>query len=109
MKQGDIVTISFPYTNLKIAKKRPALVVSNENFHKSNDLLLVGISTKPGPLSHSIKISNKSLSEGRLLKESYVKFTNVMSFEKRLVLKKIGRLSPETVSKVYQKFNSLVS
>jgi len=36
--QGDIVLLPFPYSDLTGSKQRPALIISNEKFNKTNPL-----------------------------------------------------------------------
>jgi len=40
-QQGDIVTVDFPFTDISQTKRRPALVVSNEQVNETGDYLLV--------------------------------------------------------------------
>jgi len=39
--QGDIVVVSFPFTDISQTKKRPALVLSNHLVNQTGDYLLV--------------------------------------------------------------------
>ncbi len=45
-KQGDIVSVTFPFTNAREFRKRPALVISNEKVNQTGDYLLVQITSK---------------------------------------------------------------
>ena len=42
-KQGDIVSVNFPFTDIRITKKRPALIISNEKVNNTGDYLLAQI------------------------------------------------------------------
>jgi len=44
-KQGDIVTVNFPFSDLTNTKKRPALVVSKSKVNNTGDYLLVQITS----------------------------------------------------------------
>ncbi len=33
-KFGDVVLVSFPFTNLKATKKRPAVIISNQSYQQ---------------------------------------------------------------------------
>jgi mRNA interferase MazF len=45
-KKGDTVVIPVPFTDNRITKKRPAVVLSNEDVHNINDVLIVQITSK---------------------------------------------------------------
>ncbi|MEY3418047.1 MAG: hypothetical protein RL060_2159 [Bacteroidota bacterium] len=54
-KQGDIVVVSFPFTDGSTFKKRPALIISNSTINKTGDYLLVQITSKINTDTLSIK------------------------------------------------------
>ena len=45
-QQGDVVSVSFPFTNLSNSKLRPALVISNNLVTNTGDLIIVMITSK---------------------------------------------------------------
>jgi mRNA interferase MazF len=46
-KRGDIVLVSFPFTDLSSSKRRPALVVSPDSFNEAmQDLVLAAITSQ---------------------------------------------------------------
>ncbi len=46
-KRGDIVLVSFPFTDLSSSKRRPALVVSPDSFNQTlQDIVLAAITSQ---------------------------------------------------------------
>jgi mRNA interferase MazF len=45
--QGDIVLVSFPFSDLSANKLRPAIVVSNAVVNKTSDVILAAITSTP--------------------------------------------------------------
>lgn len=109
MTRGDIIIINFPFTSFKESKVRPALVISNEKFNKGKNVILFAISTQKGNDLYSLEIKQKDLSLGKLLKESYIRFNNILSIEKKLVLKKVGHLKKEKLTVVSEKFLEFIT
>lgn len=101
MKQGDIVLTNFPFNSFTASKIGPALIVSNDNFNRSIDMILVSISTKEN--EYSYPLDQVDLFEGKLHKKSYVKFSNIFSFEKRLLIKKVASLKKDALKNIIEK------
>ncbi len=98
MKQGDIVTIAFPFSDLTEKKLRPALVISNSSYNRHKNVVLAGIYGKKYPLA--IPITNTDLVRKKLQKESFISLQNIFSVEKALVGKTIDSLTRKTLSSV---------
>ncbi len=103
MQQGDIVLIHFPFTDFQASKLRPALIISNIVFNRYANFVLLPISTKIGPKSYSIPLTSLDLKEGKLLKKSYIRFSSIMSIEKRLIIKKVATLDEAKILLVREK------
>lgn len=105
MKQGDIVIINFPFTNFAESKIRPAVIISNETFNSGKNVILSAISTKQGSEIYSTTLKNSDLNTGQLNKDSYIKFSNILSIEKHLILKKVAELNEVKRNSIYKKIN----
>ena len=108
MKQWDIVIINFPFTNLEDSKIRPALIISNNHFNKMKNVLLLAISTQQWDKSFSIPINQLDILDWNLNKESFIRIQNILSLEKRLVIKKVAKVSQKKMTLLKNKFISYI-
>ena len=92
MKQGDIVMIEFPFSDVSEKKLRPAVVLSNERYNGYANVFLAGIYGKKQPLS--VRLTNADLVKKRLRKISYASMQNVFSAQKSLIKYTIDALPP---------------
>jgi mRNA interferase MazF len=109
-KRGDIVLVSFPFTDLTSAKRRPALVVSPDIFNGLNeDLILLAVTSQLNSFSYSISVLPGDCEEGALPKESMVKLTKVFTLSSALVVKRLCRLGDRQMNAVLAGLRSLYS
>jgi mRNA interferase MazF len=89
---GDIVLVPFPFTDQSAIKKRPAVVVSSDSYSVYRpDLVIMAITSRPGPRVAFGEASITEWKKAGLLKPGIVK-PIVTTVEKKLVLKRLGRL-----------------
>ena len=101
VKQKDIVLIPYPFSDLEGAKIRPALVVSNDALNKkSDDCILVPLTTIIKDKPYSILISQGDLSSGKLIRDSRIRFDKIFNVEKELIKKIIGKLDDAAFERV---------
>ena len=109
VNQKDLVLISFPFSDLKERKVRPALVISNNNFNSSSeDCLMVPLTGVIKDVPYSVLVSQKDLNSGKLIKDSRIRVDKIFSVEKNQVFKKIAIINDSTFKKVKKEFSSLV-
>ena len=108
-KQGEILLVPFPYTNLSHIKQRPALVISkNEYNEKKPDLIICGITSQIKEGTEDIIITTQDLEQGNLPKISLIKIDKIFTIEKDQVRKSIGKINTKTWEKVKQEFYKLI-
>jgi len=101
-KKWDIILVPFPFTNLKSVKKRPALVISPEEYNQGPDLIIMFITSnlssfgRPG--DHKIVEWNKS----GLPKPSMVRM-KFATIEKSIIQKKLGQMAKSDQLKINDK------
>ena len=94
-KRGDIVLVTFPFTDLSSSKRRPALVVSPDSFNElMQDLVLAGITSQLAD-DGSLTIDREDCVNGHLPKKSIVKPAKLFTMHSSLVLKTICTLRRE--------------
>jgi len=94
-KFGDVVLVPFPFTDQTASKRRPAVVVSSDAYHRDRpDVIVVAITSRIAQTAVSVgDVLIEYWREAGLLKASLIKpvFTTV---EQRLILRKLGALQP---------------
>ena len=92
-RQGDIVLVSFPFTDLTSSKRRPALVLSPDSFNATGrDLVLAAITSHITDDPNAVRLRRGDFAEGGLPKASMVKTTKLFTMHSTLVVKWIGAL-----------------
>jgi len=99
---GDVVLINFPFTDLTGIKQRPVVVISQTWFNKrSTDIIVAAITSKLPTrylASDCVLSATEQLAAG-LPKRSMVRLGKIVTLDKRLIRKKLGTISPETLAK----------
>ncbi len=103
MKQGDIIIVKFPYSNMHDYKTRPAIIVSNDQLNQTQDYWLCPITTQPH--YESIPLEG-SITEGKLDKKSYAKTNTITTIEQSNIHKRIGAISKEKLSEIIEAIKS---
>lgn len=93
-EQWEIVLVPFPFTDLSGAKKRPALIASNNRFNQAHDdLVCCLITSKIVPEPGCPMVLPGDLKHGSLPFESKIKPYRLFTVEKMLVIKSLGQLN----------------
>ena len=96
----DIVLVPFPFTDLTTSKKRPALVVSPDNYNSGPDVVIAFITsqlkTPPRPGDHPIT----DWQACGLPKPSQLRM-KLATISRHIVIKKLGHLTPSEKSRVH--------
>lgn len=95
MKKGDVILISFPFTDLKGEKVRPAMVLVVSDL----DVIIAFITTQFKWQSAFDIFLEPDVSNG-LKKTSLLRLSKITTIDKDLVLGKLGELNSKCINTV---------
>jgi len=91
-KFGDVVLVPFPFTDQTTTKKRPAVIVSSNDYQRERfDLVLIAITSQSNPVTSFGEITVTKWKAANLIKPSIIKPV-LTTISKELVIKKLGQL-----------------
>lgn len=97
--QFDIVLVPFPFTDKNTTKKRPAIILNNQNHQiKTNHLILAMITSAKNSTWES-DLPIKEIEPTGLKTPCVIRY-KIFSLDERIILKKIGTISDTEKSKV---------
>lgn len=109
-RQGDLVLVPFPFTDLSAVKRRPALVVSPERIHRHfADVILVAITSHmpPSLTEFAMPLRATDMAVGHLPKPSVVKLSKIFTAPPGLIVKQAGHVRQESLIKVLARLRQL--
>ncbi|MBA2454080.1 MAG: type II toxin-antitoxin system PemK/MazF family toxin [Chloroflexia bacterium] len=101
LAKGDIVLITFPFTDLSGQKVRPALVIGQPD---SDDILLAFITSRLNTNNPELELllepSNPEFLASGLKVASLIRLSKVATLDRMLVRRRLGSIGPETQQSV---------
>ena len=107
INQKSIILVPFPYSDLTGKKVRPALVISNSNFNKDEDIIICALTSSIKKRPYSIIITSKETIHKELKDTSQIRVDTLTRIKKDLIIKEIDILDDNTFKKVLEILNSL--
>lgn len=109
-KQGDIVLIPIPFTDLTSSKKRPVLVISNDVYNRNtDDFVVAAVTSNVDNKVYIIDLGNNDLSEGALTKKSCIRADKIYTLSQSIAIKKFGHVKSEVLNKTRQKIEEIIN
>lgn len=108
-KQGEILLIPIPFSDLSSSKRRPVIVLSNEDYNsKTDDIIVAAITSNILSKEYSVLISSDDLVEGNLKVDSCIRADKIYTLSKNIVIKKFGKVNSDIMSKLEDKVKKLI-
>ena len=106
-KRGDVVVLPYPYTNRLAEKRRPALVVSSDEFNARSGLLWVAMITSAGQnsLPDDIALENEETGLGTA---SVARLSKLATIEADRVIRVAGRIDGKTRKDIRKALSEIV-
>lgn len=109
--QGEVVLTPFPFTSLKSAKRRPAIVISTNWFNTARpDRILLGVTSHiPEQLDRDdVLIPDEHLEPAGLPRRSIVKVAKIASVQSSVIDRSLGRLPDKTLHAVLERLSEVL-
>lgn len=108
-KQGDLVLVPVPFSDLSSNKSRPVIVVSNSSYNrKTEDIVVVAMTSVLKDEDYSVSMTSNSMEDGKLPLPSRVKCDKIYLLHSKLVQKKFGTVKSEKYVEIQNQILSLV-
>jgi mRNA interferase MazF len=108
--QGDIVLVPVPFTDLSAQKRRPVVVVSNNDYHRTTaDFVAVALTSSPQPTPYGFLITTADLSAGVLKRPSQVRADKVYTLAQAIIVQRFGRVGDPVLDRIRLLLQTLVA
>lgn len=109
LKQGDIVLIPIPFTDLSAQKQRPVIVISNSAYHQQTpDMVVVAMTSNLTHAPYSFVITSKDLQKGMLKRDSLVRVDRIYTLSQDLVRQTFGNVKPHVLKNIQNIVHDLI-
>jgi mRNA interferase MazF len=98
MNKGEIILVTFPFTDLSGSKLRPALILAADR----DDVTVAFITTNLQQVNNTDMFVQKSTTNG-LKKDSIVKLNKIASLDHGLIMGSVGQLVENELKEVDRK------
>ena len=98
--KGDIVVLSFPYTDFSSVKKRPAVVIATL---KGQNVILAQITTNQRNDEDLVSLAKKDFASGSLSSDSFIMASLIFTADSSKIEYKIGKIKQEKIKEIQNK------
>ncbi len=96
--QGEIVLVPVPFTDLPSTRRRPVIVVSNDQYNRAaTDMVVVAMTSTPPQNPYSFTITSADLASGTLNHPGTVRVDKIYNLSQRIVVKSFGKVNDVTM------------
>lgn len=99
----------FPYSDLSSTKRRPVLVVSNDDYNtKFQDVVVCVITSNQYTDAYSMPLENNDLEIGVLPESSVIKAHKLFTIHQSKIIRKFSLVKTTYFAQVVSKINTLI-
>lgn len=107
-KQGDIVVVPFPFSDLSGRKLRPCLVISNKNLIHANEIIVLSITGTVFNDNFGYNITNKSVNIKLPKEPCQVRCNKIFAADKQIVKGKVNQIKLKYLKQIIRKVKTLI-
>jgi mRNA interferase MazF len=95
--RGDVVVVSFPFSDLSQTKRRPALVLA---AIEGDDVILCQITSQNRPGAYSVPLDRADFVTGGLDRASWIRPNRIFTADQGIIAYRAGRVSEARLREV---------
>ena len=108
--QRDILLTPFPFTDLTSQRRRPVVVISNDDYNRStDDIVVVAMTSNLRPADYSSIFTSADLALGTLQRPSRIRVDKIYTLAQSIVVKRFGQVNEATFDRICQLLSELVA
>jgi mRNA-degrading endonuclease toxin of MazEF toxin-antitoxin module len=103
---GEVLLAEYPFTDHTSAKLRPVLVISQKEFNRGDDLVVLPISSRmvqDDPYGFAIPDTSPYFQAAGLRWASSVKWTKPMTISAAVIERRLGKLPDDIMAQIIDK------
>jgi mRNA interferase MazF len=104
--RGEVVVVSFPFSDLSNQKLRPALVLMDVD---GRDLVLCQITSQAAHDKIAIPLCNRDFAQGSLRLDSNIRPNKLFTFERSLIRYRCGRVNKGKIQQVVESIIAMLT
>ena len=110
LRQGEIVLVPVPFTDLSSYRRRPVIVVSNDAYQVATADFVAGAMTsnlKDEP--YSFEVTPADVVQGTLNRSGRVRVDKIVTLAQSIVVSQFARVSDAVLIRIRQELGALTS
>ena len=106
--RGEIVLVPVPFTDLSSNRRRPVIVISNNEYQKTTqDMIVVAMTSNPANVPYSFVIDSTDLEQGALNRPGKVRVDKIYTLSQRLVVATFGKVKEDILDRIRKDLDEL--
>ncbi|MCR4315741.1 MAG: type II toxin-antitoxin system PemK/MazF family toxin [Planctomycetes bacterium] len=99
--QRDLILIPVPFSDLTSNKRRPVVVISNDNYNSSNsDIVVVAVTSNVKKRSFAIPLEQSDLESGYLKAPSMIRADKIYTLNKSISVRTVGKVKVSVLGEI---------
>ncbi len=108
-KQGDLVLIPVPFTDLSSNKQRPVIVISKNEYNQmTQDMVVVALTSNPDTTAHGFTITSADLVKGKLKRPSQIRIDKIYTLAQGLAVRTFGKVNKSVLERISESLQELI-
>lgn len=97
-RAGEVVLLPFPFSDVDSSKRRPVVVLSDQD--SVGDFVCTAVTSSTQEIGDRVELAQSDFVEGTLPKKSWVRVSKIYTINASVTLGRFGRLSESALDRI---------